>query len=437
MAQLDPSIILQAGRGVTPLKSQDEIADEQAQRQLRMLQLQQAQQGVADDQAYRGVLRSGATGADQVTALQRAGLGKQAMEAQKFQSDQERTRIERGKTIGEALKSGATAVMATPTEQNAINMIDGVINRLGVDGKVFDAGKARIYSARNDPAQIRQLMMELGAKAEEALGKIQSVDLGMTQQQQRVNPVTGQVEILGSQQKSATPSALLQAQTSTENSMRTDAREREFAGQRAQASRIPSGYRLGADGQTLEFIPGGPADPNSPKGKNTLTEGQSKALVFGARMQEAGAVLDKLEKEGKVLSTPGSRTGMGVGATINWVNSSEGQQLDQAKRDFINAVLRRESGAVIAESEFNNAEQQYFPQPGDSKAVIAQKKRNREVATRGILAEVPDSEARVAQVRGPAKPQGLSMAKSNTLESGKAVDTAAMEAELRRRGALK
>jgi hypothetical protein len=32
--------------------------------------------------------------------------------------------------------------------------------------------------------------------------------------------------------------------------------------------------------------------------------------------------------------------------------------------------------------------------------VIAQKKRNREVATRGILAEVPDAENRVTKVRG-------------------------------------
>jgi hypothetical protein len=57
---------------------------------------------------------------------------------------------------------------------------------------------------------------------------------------------------------------------------------------------------------------------------------------------------------------------------------------DQAKRDFINAILRRESGAVISEEEFANAEQQYFPQPGDGPEVIAQKRANRENAIRGI-----------------------------------------------------
>jgi len=37
-------------------------------------------------------------------------------------------------------------------------------------------------------------------------------------------------------------------------------------------------------------------------------------------------------------------------------------------------VLRKESGAAIAASEFDNAEKQYFPQPGDSDQVISQKR---------------------------------------------------------------
>lgn len=166
-------------------------------------------------------------------------------------------------------------------------------------------------------------------------------------------------------------------------------------------SGTPSGYRRTASGG-LEFIPGGPADPTTKAGGGKpLTEGQSKALLFGTRMQASEKVLDDLEKAGKLFSTPGAGAGYGIGAAVNLVNSKEGQQLDQAKRDFLNAVLRRESGAVIADNEFASGNQQYFPQAGDSKEVIAQKKANRQLATRGILAEVPDSENRVAQVRGP------------------------------------
>lgn len=129
-----------------------------------------------------------------------------------------------------------------------------------------------------------------------------------------------------------------------------------------------------------------------------LNDTQSKALLFGSRMQSANEILDTLAKGGKNFSTPGAN-GM-LGGVINVVNSKEGQQLDQAKRDFINATLRRESGAVISDSEFDNGSKQYFPQIGDAPEVIEQKRNNRILAQRGILSEVPNSDSRVAQVRG-------------------------------------
>ena len=226
--QLDPSIILQAGRGVVPIKTQDEIADEQANRQMRQLQLQGAQQQFADDQAYRDVLRSGATGTDLVGKLQAAGLGKQAQQAQQLQSEQQKTGLERAKAISEALKYGANAVMANPSEQSALGMLDEISQRYGIPATTFDAGKARILAARNDPNAIRQLMMGLGGKAEEALGKFQTVDMGGSQVTQRVNPLTGQIEVAGEQSKTATPGALMADQTARRGQDMTDARAREF-----------------------------------------------------------------------------------------------------------------------------------------------------------------------------------------------------------------
>jgi len=182
----------------------------------------------------------------------------------------------------------------------------------------------------------------------------------------------------------------------------TDSRSREAN----QNGRVPSGYRQAGDG-SLEFIPGGPADPNTkPAGGKPLNDTQAKALQFGSRMQQAEEVFTKLAEEGVNASVPGSRTPV-IGSVISALQPEARQELDQAKRNFINAVLRRESGAAIAPSEFDNADKQYFAQPGDSPKVREQKKANRELATRGILAEVPDSENRVSQVRGtPAKPAG-------------------------------
>ena len=145
-----------------------------------------------------------------------------------------------------------------------------------------------------------------------------------------------------------------------------------------------------------------------------LTDAQAKAALFGARMSAANAILDEVAQSGTEISVPGSRSGFGVGAVISALSPESNQRLDQAKRDFINAVLRRESGAVISAPEFDNAEKQYFPQVGDSKAVIEQKRENRRLAERGILAEIPKNQRGVVdEITGtpdkPARPQKFNM----------------------------
>lgn len=145
-------------------------------------------------------------------------------------------------------------------------------------------------------------------------------------------------------------------------------------------------------------VPGMPQKP--------LTEGQAKANLFGTRAMESQKILSELYGQGTdrpgpwkrtaestvgVLPTWAGRDGLvdAVGALTNWTQNSREQRVEQAQRDFINAILRRESGAAIAESEFSNARKQYFPQVGDSKAVIEQKARNRQLAIEGLQAEVP------------------------------------------------
>lgn len=125
----------------------------------------------------------------------------------------------------------------------------------------------------------------------------------------------------------------------------------------------------------------------------SLTEGQAKANLFGTRMKEADRIINELASNGVLApSLPQQITG-GNGITGRAATAAakpEQQQVDQAQRDFINAVLRRESGAAIAREEFDNARMQYFAQPGDSEQVLAQKARNRALAIEGMLAEVPE-----------------------------------------------
>jgi hypothetical protein len=100
-------------------------------------------------------------------------------------------------------------------------------------------------------------------------------------------------------------------------------------------------------------------------------------------------------------------------AASRWANSSlvpnemipgESLQLQQAQRDFVNAQLRRESGAAISESEFDNARKQYFPQPGDSDAVVAQKKEARERAQQNMGRGAGGAYRPNAPVPAPASP---------------------------------
>jgi hypothetical protein len=149
---------------------------------------------------------------------------------------------------------------------------------------------------------------------------------------------------------------------------------------RQRAERVPPGYRLGPDGQSLEFIPGGPADPAIAKRAAPMTEGQANAALYADRMRAAEKVILANEKEGQ--------SAIGKGLEIvpggNYLQSEGYQLYEQARRDFINAVLRRESGAVISDAEFANAEKQYFPRPGDKPDVLKQKAENRRIALEGI-----------------------------------------------------
>ena len=117
-------------------------------------------------------------------------------------------------------------------------------------------------------------------------------------------------------------------------------------------------------------------------------------------MQQSGEQLNALAEQG--VTQPGSikraADAVGAGVLANWTQSGEQQQVEQSQRDYVNAVLRRESGAAISNAEFDNARQQYFPQPGDKPQVIEQKRRNRLLSTQAMLAEVPNSAERLAQL---------------------------------------
>ena len=162
-----------------------------------------------------------------------------------------------------------------------------------------------------------------------------------------------------------------------------------------------------------------------PKSKSeNLTEAQGKATNFSIRAKQAHEVLNSVGEGGKVqpgLIKRGAEAipfiGEGLGTALNITQSDAQQQVEQAQRNFVNAVLRQESGAAINEGEFNNAKKQYFPQPGDSAAVIEQKRLNREAAIKGFdIAAGPGAKQATPPSTAPKRIN--SMDEYNSLPSG-------------------
>lgn len=161
----------------------------------------------------------------------------------------------------------------------------------------------------------------------------------------------------------------------------------------------------------------------TPASEKPLTEFQGKSMTYGTRAAESDKILQNTNFD--PTSVEGvRRTGM-IG---NFFASPETQKALQAQRDFVNATLRQESGAAISDSEFNNAQKQYFPQPGDSAEVIAQKAANRKTVISGFarqagpnggrdVAEVYNSPYTAPQVQQPVQ-QSPQQGRLGTPQSG-------------------
>tara|TARA_R110000822_G_scaffold308590_1_gene436736 strand:- start:198 stop:1826 length:1629 start_codon:yes stop_codon:yes gene_type:complete len=137
---------------------------------------------------------------------------------------------------------------------------------------------------------------------------------------------------------------------------------------------------------------GGERMPGMPvAGKEkTMTETQSNATAYGMRMKEANSILEDLSKKGVlkgavIEATPliGGALGQALPSVLGGTSAAQ-QQVNQAKSNFITAVLRKESGAVISDSEFDREDKKYFPQINDNASVIKQKENARKLAIKAI-----------------------------------------------------
>lgn len=205
---------------------------------------------------------------------------------------------------------------------------------------------------------------------------------------------------------------------------------REFTG--PDGSKVPHSF----DPATRQWQPldlGGtaPAQAGNPYATGKFNNEQGKAAGFSDRMLGSEQTLRELE--GTNSGFWGGVAGSLSDYTPNAAKGADRQRFEQAKRDFVNAQLRRESGAAISQKEFDNAAAQYFPQPGDSVEVIAQKRRNRQLAVEAMGREGgPSYRPRTvfdeSGAMVPYQPQQQKMPAQPS--------RSALEAEARRRGLI-
>jgi hypothetical protein len=130
-----------------------------------------------------------------------------------------------------------------------------------------------------------------------------------------------------------------------------------------------------------------PANPFSTGGKMSPDEG--KVALFADRAATAHEQITKYEN---LNQQPGATVGAAIEQTLpagaaNVLVSGERALNMNAKRAFVNALLRRESGMAISAGEYASYDKEYFPQYGDTQEQIDFKRKHRAEVIAGLARE--------------------------------------------------
>jgi len=362
------------------------LSIENAQNQNRLADFQY-KTGV-EAQGRQNALRSalGAAGGDEAaygnaltqfgTPEQVAAYRKAKLEGEKTAAEMQKLRLETGVKALEQYRQ----MMPTDPEsaaqwiqaQYADPLVSPIVSRM----QPVQAALSRIPT---DPAAFQQWVAKNALGMEKFITEnkpqLSTRDTGGKIEDRTFRPLTGEITTLGTTAKTATPDGLL-----------ADARGR-VSNSIAAGNLAVSQGNLGLARQRLALEAG--------DGK-PLTETQGASTAFGMRAMEASNILADLESKGtlgiaaNVMQGPadtvaglplvGGAIAPALSAAGNILTSAPQQKYAQAKQNFISAVLRKESGAVIADSEAAREDRKYFPQVGDSDEVIAQKREARKTA---------------------------------------------------------
>lgn len=406
---IDPSIALSFKQGPGPLEmmgNAQSLANLVAQGEQNKLKVQEYQEGRARERSLRDLL---AGGADEEKLL-RGGFLKESQDLGKARREAEKSQADIAKAKSETMKNEIAAakerinfsgqafgyVRQNPTLQNALGVIQSLATKQMISPEEAQQYTQMVQS-NPTPENIKALAdqaFQSTLAAKDQIEKFETRNLGGTTETIATNPVTGQTRVVNVAKNTQSPDSVA--------SNATQRRGQDLLDQRARDQLAAGQTVYDTERGVLVNKATGQATPATASGKplgakeKPMTDAQAKANLFGTRMKEANRILNDVEGlyfpsavNAKMAAADMPLIGGAAGMAGNFMLSEQGQQAEQAMRDFINAVLRRESGAVISPAEFANAQKQYFPQEGDTKEVLNQKRRNRELAISGLEVEVP------------------------------------------------
>jgi hypothetical protein len=346
MASVDPNIIFQIGKGVTPLLSPNDIQDQQMQREIGGYKLNALRQSAQDDADYRGVLKSGATPDQIPNKLFQAGLGKQGQEWQKFQGDQQKTQMEAQKAQVEA---------ALKKFELSGQIMNGVVDQASWDrarqqtAQVFGPEVAAQLPPQYDPALI-----------EENRAKAMTVKQQLEQKWKEMEYSTPNANAVLSAETARSNNAASLANSARTADM-TDARAREFNASRVEENRL----KREAQGTGVK-----------------LTEDQGKATGWLVQAENAFKNMQAagFDRDGNPTSAakPGVADAIaGVplvgGAVGNWLRTPDRQKFVQGASSLSESLLRAATGAGVNKDEAKQKIEELTPQWGEDAETTKQK----------------------------------------------------------------
>jgi hypothetical protein len=135
----------------------------------------------------------------------------------------------------------------------------------------------------------------------------------------------------------------------------------------------PVFFQTSPQGGAPSIVPGVKPKPEA------MGAAESNAATFADRMTNANPIFDKLSPpsvEAQAVS--------GIPLVGNTLIDARNRQFQQAERDFISAVLRKESGAAISNTEYESERKKYIPVSGDDAQTLELKRKSREAALAGM-----------------------------------------------------